>query len=202
MTPTVLFIDNFDSFTYNLVDEFEKRGARVRVYRNTLALEELEDVVASESPRLLVISPGPSTPARAGICIEAVRVLAGRVPIFGVCLGHQVIVEAYGGRVDRAPLPVHGKASSITHDGKGLFAGLASPMAVGRYHSLVGVEIPPVLEVSARTDELVMGLRHRDLPVEGVQFHPESILTPAGGGLVENAMAWAQNWTAGRKDEA
>jgi len=191
---TVLMIDNFDSFTYNLVDEFAKRGARVLVYRSSVSLAELEAVIADEEPGLLVISPGPSTPARAGVCIEAVRALAGRLPIFGVCLGHQVIVEAFGGRVDRAPLPVHGKASRITHDGAGLFAGLESPMAVGRYHSLVGVEIPAVLNVTAHCDELVMALAHRELPIVGVQFHPESILTPSGGLLIENALAWARDW--------
>jgi anthranilate synthase component 2 len=193
---TVLMLDNFDSFTYNLVDEFAKRGARVLVYRASVSLPELEAVVEDERPELLVISPGPSTPAKAGVCIEAVRALAGRLPIFGVCLGHQVIVEAFGGRVDRAPLPVHGKASQVTHDGAGLFAGLASPMAVGRYHSLVGLEIPAALEVTARCEKLVMALRHRELPIVGVQFHPESILTPSGGLLIENAMAWALEWTA------
>lgn len=189
----VLFIDNFDSFTYNLVDEFEKRGAEVLVFRNDIALAELERLVAAERPTLLVISPGPATPARAGVCLAAVKRFAGVLPIFGVCLGHQVMVEAFGGRVDRAPLPVHGKASPVEHDGAGVFAGLASPMAVGRYHSLAGVEIPEVLEVSARTGEIVMGLRHRDLPLVGVQFHPESILTPTGGLLIENVMAWADS---------
>lgn len=189
----VLFIDNFDSFTYNLVDEFEKRGAEVLVYRNDLSLDELEAVVAREEPALLVISPGPATPARAGVCLEAVRALAGRLPIFGVCLGHQVMVEAFGGRVDRAPLPVHGKASPVEHEGTGLFAGLDSPMAVGRYHSLVGVELPDALAVTGRTGDIVMALRHRTLPLLGVQFHPESILTPTGGLLIENVMRWAQD---------
>jgi anthranilate synthase/aminodeoxychorismate synthase-like glutamine amidotransferase len=196
VNPTILMIDNFDSFTYNLVDEFAKRGARVLVYRASVSLAELEAVIADEAPALLVISPGPSTPARAGVCIEAVRALAGRLPIFGVCLGHQVIVEAFGGRVDRAPLPVHGKASAVTHDGQGLFAGLESPMAVGRYHSLVGIQIPEVLEVTARCGELVMAIAHRELPIVGVQFHPESILTPSGGLLIENALAWARAWAA------
>ena len=193
----VLFIDNFDSFTYNLVDEFAKRDAEVLVYRNDVRLSELERIVADESPALLVISPGPSTPARAGVCIEAVKAFAGRLPIFGVCLGHQVMIEAYGGRVDRAPLPMHGKTSWVEHDGKGIFAGLPQPMAVGRYHSLVGVEIPDELEVCARTGDIVMGIRHRSLPLVGVQFHPESILTPAGGMMVERLMDWADS---SRKD--
>ncbi len=187
----ILFIDNFDSFTYNLVDEFAKREAQVSVYRNDIALTELDRIVGDTEPALLIISPGPSTPARAGVCLEAVKSFAGRLPIFGVCLGHQVIIEAFGGRVDRAPLPMHGKTSWVDHDGKGIFTGLPQPMAVGRYHSLVGVEIPDVLEVSARTDEIVMGLRHKELPVAGVQFHPESILTPTGGLMVENLMGWA-----------
>ncbi len=197
----VLFIDNFDSFTYNLVDEFEKRGAEVRVHRNDISLPDLLAVVEELSPELLVISPGPSTPARAGVCLKAVEALAGRLPIFGVCLGHQVIVEAYGGRIDRAPLPVHGKASELEHDGKGIFDGLANPMAVGRYHSLVGLEIPPVLEVSARTGEIVMALRHESLPLVGVQFHPESILTPAGGLLIEKVMAWAEALAASKAED-
>jgi len=187
----VLFIDNFDSFTYNLVDEFAKRGAEVLVYRNDIALSDCVGIVTAERPDLLVVSPGPATPARAGVCLEAVRELAGKLPIFGVCLGHQVIVEVFGGRVDRAPLPVHGKANLVEHDARTLFAGLPSPMAVGRYHSLVGVEIPTCLEISARCGDIVMGLRHETLAIEGVQFHPESILTPEGGRLIENLIAWA-----------
>jgi len=187
----VLFLDNFDSFSYNLVDELEKRSARVLVFRNDITLQRLEAVVDAEAPALLVISPGPATPARAGVCIEAVQALAGRLPILGVCLGHQVIVEAFGGSVDRAPVPVHGKSSPIAHDGKGLFEDLPSPMTVGRYHSLVSVELPEVLQASARVGDIVMAVRHRDLPVEGLQFHPESILTPDGGRLIETAMAWA-----------
>lgn len=187
----VLFIDNFDSFTYNLVDEFAKRGCEVPVYRNDISLAELRKLIAKEKPSLLVISPGPATPAKAGVCLDAVRDLAGKLPIFGVCLGHQVVVEAFGGRVDRAPLPVHGKVGLVEHDGRGVFAGQPSPMAVGRYHSLVGVEMPDCLETSATCDGLVMGLRHKDLSLETVQFHPESILTPTGGLLVERVMDWA-----------
>jgi anthranilate synthase/aminodeoxychorismate synthase-like glutamine amidotransferase len=197
----VLFIDNFDSFTYNLVDEFEKRGAEVRVHRNDITLPELLSVVEELAPELLVISPGPSTPSRAGVCLEAVKTLAGQLPIFGVCLGHQVIVEVFGGRVGRAPLPVHGKASELEHDGEGIFEGLDNPMAVGRYHSLVGLEIPELLTVSARTGEIVMALRHATLPLVGVQFHPESILTPAGGLLIERVMAWANSLAADESEE-
>jgi len=187
----VLFIDNFDSFTYNLVDELEKRGVETLVYRNDVSLATLERVVADDAPDLLMISPGPSDPPRAGVCLEAVKRFAGELPIFGVCLGHQVIVEAFGGRVDRAPVPVHGKSSAIEHDGQGVFDGLPSPLTVGRYHSLVGVEIPETLEVSARVGELVMAVRHKEHQILGVQFHPESILTPNGGRLLERVLAWA-----------
>jgi len=185
----ILFLDNFDSFSWNLVDEFEKRGHEVLVYRNDISLERLLEVERSASPGLLVISPGPSTPARAGVCTEALLEFAPRLPVFGVCLGMQVMVEAWGGRVGPAPEVVHGKASVIEHDGRGVFEGLESPMAVGRYHSLVGLEIPEVLEVSARRGDLVMALRHRELPTVGVQFHPESILTPAGGLMIDRVLA-------------
>jgi len=188
----VLFIDNFDSFTYNLVDEFAKRGHDVLVYRNDISLERLSALVDAEAPGLLVISPGPGTPADAGVCMEAVKELAGRLPIFGVCLGHQAMVEAYGGRVGRAPLPVHGKSSLVEHDGRVLYAGLPRPMAVGRYHSLVALELPDCFEVCATSDGIVMGIRHKSLPLEGVQFHPESILTPEGGRMVENLLRWAE----------
>ncbi|MCP4549972.1 MAG: aminodeoxychorismate/anthranilate synthase component II [bacterium] len=190
----VLFIDNFDSFTYNLVDEFAKRGAEVSVYRSDITLGDLRKMIETTAPDLLVISPGPATPAKAGVCLEAVREFAGKLPIFGVCLGHQVVVEVFGGRVTRAPLPVHGKTSRITHDGEGVFAGQPEPMPVGRYHSLIGVELPTCLKVSASFDGIVMGVRHRTMPIETVQFHPESILTPTGGLLVERTMAWAQAW--------
>jgi anthranilate synthase/aminodeoxychorismate synthase-like glutamine amidotransferase len=189
----VLFIDNFDSFTYNLVDEFAKRDSEVLVYRNDIPMTDLRELVDSERPELLVISPGPATPARAGVCLEAVRELAGKLPIFGVCLGHQIMVEAFGGQVGRAPLPVHGKVGLVEHDGRGIFQGQPDPMPVGRYHSLVGLEVPEVLEVSARCGELVMGIRHLTLPLAGVQFHPESILTPSGGLMVERVIDWARH---------
>ncbi len=186
----VLFLDNFDSFSYNLVDEFEKRGAAVSIYRNDVPLDTLEAVVAAERPRLLVVSPGPATPARAGVCLAAIRAFAPRLAIFGVCLGHQAIVEAFGGEVGRAPLPVHGKVSLVHHTGRGVFAGLPSPLAVGRYHSLVATRVPPALDVLATSaDGLVMAVGHRQYPTLGVQFHPESILTAAGGRLIERLLA-------------
>lgn len=181
----ILLLDNFDSFSYNVVDEFEKRGANVLVYRNDVSLSLLQRVEQAEKPQLVVVSPGPSTPARAGVCLEAVRYFATRIPVFGICLGHQVIIEAFGGVVARAPEPVHGKAGAVRHDGKGIFDGLPNPLKVGRYHSLVGVKIPPDLTVCGSIRDLVMAVRHRTLPVAGVQFHPESILTPGGGLMIE-----------------
>jgi len=188
----ILFLDNFDSFSWNLVDEFEKRGHEVRVYRNDVPMARLREVAAELDPKLLVISPGPSTPDRAGVCVEALLEFSPCIPVFGVCLGLQVMVEAWGGRVGRAPEVVHGKASEVTHDGRGIFEGLPSPMAVGRYHSLVGLEISQTLEVSARCGDLVMAARHLDLPVEGVQFHPESILTPTGGLIIDRVLDLAE----------
>ena len=188
----VLFVDNFDSFTFNLVDELAKRGARVEVWRNdTSAARLLELAEALPLPRLILISPGPGTPAESGSCLELVRLAAGRVPMFGVCLGHQAIVEGFGGEIGPAPRIVHGKASAVTHDGVGIFAGLPSPLTVGRYHSWAATRVPDDLATTARLDEIVMAVMHKTLPVAGVQFHPESILTPDGGRLLENVLTWA-----------
>ena len=186
----VLFIDNFDSFTFNLVDEFEKRGCEVVVYRNNSPMKKIEDVVKKFKPGLIVISPGPSTPKEAGNTIPIIKEYAGKLPIFGVCLGLQASVEALGGKVEKCFETVHGKPSKIHHDGKGIFKGLANPFQAGRYHSLIGVEIPYCLEVSARTTgkRLVMAVRHKEFPIFGVQFHPESILTPTGGSIIENVI--------------
>jgi anthranilate synthase component II len=186
--PRVVLIDNYDSFTYNLVQYLGELGAEVLVHRH-----DAIDVagVAALAPTHLVISPGPKTPDEAGISVAAVRELAGRVPILGVCLGHQAIGQAFGGRVVRGREPVHGKTSEIHHDGMAVFAGLENPMVATRYHSLV-VEPRDArdLVVTARCDgDVVMGLRHRELPVEGVQFHPESILTGAGRPLLSNFLA-------------
>ncbi len=198
----VLFIDNFDSFTFNLVDEFAKRGAAVHVYRNDLpAARALELALALPAPRLIVLSPGPSSPKEAGCCLELIRLAEGRVPLFGVCLGHQAIVEAFGGEVGYAGETVHGKVAAIRHTGRHVFAGLPSPFAAGRYHSLSARRMPSELEVLAtarRLDggegELVMAVAHRSAPLLGVQFHPESILTPEGGLLLERIMAWTARW--------
>ena len=180
-------IDNFDSFTYNLVDEFEKRNCDVEVYRNNIDLGNFENIVKNIKPDLIVISPGPSAPKDAGISIDVIKQYAGKIPIFGVCLGHQCIIEAFDGIVDRALEVLHGKPSSISHDKKSIFRNIENPFQAGRYHSLAGIKIPKELVVSARTDAgIVMGIRHKKFFVEGVQFHPESILTPNGGLMIEN----------------
>ncbi len=182
----ILMIDNYDSFTYNLVQYLGELGADISVYRNdAITVEQIEGL----EPDGIVISPGPCTPDRAGISVEVVKRLAGRVPILGVCLGHQAVGSAFGAEIVRAPRIMHGKTSLIYHDRKGLFAELPSPFEATRYHSLVidPARIPEELEVSARTDQgEIMGVRHRKLMVDGVQFHPESILTTAGKKLLGN----------------
>jgi anthranilate synthase component II len=180
----ILLIDNYDSFTYNLVHLFQELGAEVEVRRNdAVTVEEAEQL----GPSHLVISPGPGRPADAGISVELVRALGPRVPTLGVCLGHQAIVEAFGGEVGHAKALLHGKASIVEHDGRGVYAGLPPRFEAGRYHSLAAVRVPDELEVSARTEDgEIMGVRHRELPVEGVQFHPESVLTPLGHDLGRN----------------
>ncbi|MGD9570871.1 MAG: aminodeoxychorismate/anthranilate synthase component II [Thermoleophilia bacterium] len=186
--PRVVLIDNYDSFTYNLVQYLGELGAEVLVHRH-----DAIDVpgVAALEPTHLVVSPGPKTPDEAGISVDAIRDLAGRVPILGVCLGHQAIGQAFGGKVVRGREPVHGKVSEVHHDGATVFAGVENPMTATRYHSLVvDPTDAPDLVVTARCDgDVVMGLRHRELPVEGVQFHPESILTGAGHALLSNFLA-------------
>ncbi|MCR4369237.1 MAG: aminodeoxychorismate/anthranilate synthase component II [archaeon] len=185
----VLFIDNFDSFTYNLVDEFEKRGCKVLVYRNDVPMKKMNEIVSQEKPNLIVISPGPSDPKNAGNSISVIREYAGKIPLFGVCLGEQAMVEAFGGKVGKAPETIHGKPSLVTHDGKGIYARIQSPFQVGRYHSLCGTSIPKDLIVSAKSASgIVMGIRHKKFFVEGVQFHPESILTPEGAKIIENIL--------------
>jgi anthranilate synthase/aminodeoxychorismate synthase-like glutamine amidotransferase len=187
----VLFIDNFDSFTYNLVDEFEKRDCSVLVYRNNIDIKIIEQTVKKFKPNLIVISPGPGTPRQAGISKEIIEKYHEKIPIFGVCLGHQAIIEVFGGRVDKAVETIHGKPSKINHDNLGIFKHVENPFQSGRYHSLIGYDIPYCLEISARSAErdLVMAVRHKEFPVIGVQFHPESILTPVGGKLIENLIA-------------
>jgi anthranilate synthase component 2 len=188
----VLFIDNFDSFVFNLVDEFALRRCNVEVWRNDMsAAQALELVTKMESPRLVVLSPGPGTPDKAGCCVELVRQAPADLPILGICLGYQAIVEACGGTISQAGEIVHGKASLVKHVGTGLFAGLPSPMTVGRYHSLTATDIPDELEITARLKGMAMAVQHVRRKVGGMQFHPESILTPQGGLLIDNVFKWA-----------
>jgi anthranilate synthase/aminodeoxychorismate synthase-like glutamine amidotransferase len=186
----VFVLDNYDSFTYNLVQYLGELGAEVEVHRNDeLTVEEVEAL----HPDRILLSPGPCTPGEAGILVPLIRHMAGKVPILGVCLGHQAIGEAFGGQVVRASHLMHGKTSPVTHDGKGIFAKLDSPLTCTRYHSLIVAEdtLPAELMVTARTPEddgasVIMGLRHRTLPIEGVQFHPESVLTEGGHQMIRN----------------
>lgn len=182
----LLLIDNYDSFTYNLVQAFLVCGAEVDVRRND---EITVEQALALAPTHLCISPGPGTPHDAGVSMAMIRAFAGKVPVFGVCLGHQSIVEAFGGKVVRAGRLMHGKTSMVANDGRGLYEGLPARVEVGRYHSLIAQpeSLPPELEVTSRTDEgEIMGVRHRELRVEGVQFHPESVLTPQGPKLMAN----------------
>jgi len=182
----ILVLDNYDSFTYNLVQYLGELGAELLVRRNDqVTLKEIEQM----SPERIVISPGPKTPNEAGICLDVIKRFSGRTPILGVCLGHQAIGQAFGGKVVRAPVLMHGKTSHITHDGKTIFTGLPNPFPATRYHSLIveRTSLPACLEVSATSpDGLIMGLRHREMKVEGVQFHPESVLTAPGKQLLAN----------------
>ena len=182
----ILVIDNYDSFTYNLVQYLGELGADMKIFRNDeITVDEIEELV----PEHILISPGPGTPDSAGITLETIARFAGKLPILGVCLGHQSIGQHFGGKVSRAPEPVHGKPVEVTHDGRSIFAGLPEKFNAGRYHSLI-VErdgMPDCLEISAESpDGLVMGLRHKELPIEGVQFHPESILTEHGKTMLAN----------------
>ena len=191
MSTRVLVVDNYDSFVYNLVQYLGELGADPIVRRHdAVTLDE----AAKLAPDAVLVSPGPGRPEDAGVSVEMIRWAAGRIPVLGVCLGHQCIGAAWGARVERAPQVMHGKTSQIHHDGTGLFSGLSSPLEATRYHSLIVEEssLPDELEVVATSDDgLVMGLRHRDLDVEGVQFHPESILTEDGHGLLSNFLARA-----------
>ena len=183
----ILVIDNYDSFTYNLVQYLGELGETVEVRRNNrVTIDEIEN---SLRPERIVISPGPGTPDDAGITLDVIGQFSGKIPLLGVCLGHQAIGQAFGGKVIRAPELMHGKASRVSHDGKTIFAGMNDPFLAGRYHSLIVEKqsLPECLEISAQTaDDIIMGLRHRELKVEGVQFHPESILTSEGKQLLAN----------------
>jgi anthranilate synthase/aminodeoxychorismate synthase-like glutamine amidotransferase len=183
----VLVIDNYDSFTYNLVQYLGELGARIVVHRNDeMSVDALRDL----EPSRVLISPGPGRPEQAGVTLDVIKAFGQRMPVLGVCLGHQAIGLAFGGQVIRAPLPIHGKTSTVEHNSAGVFAGISSAFQAGRYHSLVvaDTDLPGELEVTARSreDGLVMGLRHRTLPIHGVQFHPESVLTNEGRRILRN----------------
>lgn len=195
----ILMIDNYDSFVYNLVQYLGELGEDIRVFRNDkITIPHIEDL----RPEHIIISPGPCTPNEAGISLELIQHFKGKIPILGVCLGHQAIGQAFGGDVVRAPRLMHGKTSQVFHDGKGVFAGLKKPLTATRYHSLIVKKetLPACLEISAETDAgEIMGIRHKEYAIEGVQFHPESILTEAGHAMLENFLSLHPNWTSKRK---
>ena len=186
---TIVFLDNFDSFTYNLVDQFRTLGHRVKIYRNDCDLDLLEKM-CREPDTILALSPGPGTPAEAGNMLPLIRRVKNSVPIIGICLGHQALIEAFGGKVVHAGEVLHGKVSKIQHDNQAMFAGLQDPMPVARYHSLMGSDLPEELIVNANYNGIVMAIRHRDLPVCAFQFHPESLLTVQGSKLLEQSVDW------------
>ncbi|MBI6550399.1 glutamine amidotransferase-related protein [Xenorhabdus lircayensis] len=189
----ILLLDNVDSFAYNLVDQLRTHGHHVVIYRNTVSvaiiIAKLDEM---ESP-LLMLSPGPGKPSDAGCMPELLKQVIGQIPVIGICLGHQAIIEAYGGKVSAAQEILHGKATPATHDGQGMFSGLPNPLPVARYHSLAGVGVPATLTVSASCGDTVMAVRHDEHKVCGFQFHPESILTTQGAKLLEQTLEWALN---------
>ena len=187
----ILLIDNVDSFTYNLVDQLRASGHNVVIYRNQIPADVIIEKLSQLEKPVLLLSPGPGTPSEAGCMPELLKRLRGQLPIIGICLGHQAIVETYGGFVGQAGEILHGKASSITHDNEGMFVGMNNPLPVARYHSLVGSQIPEGLTVNARFGDMVMAVRHDEDRVCGFQFHPESILTSQGARLLEQTLAWA-----------
>lgn len=202
MRRRILLIDNYDSFTFNLVQAFRELGAEVSVYRN----DQIDvDEAAQLRPTHLIVSPGPGNPSEAGVSVAMIRAFAGRIPILGVCLGHQSIVAAFGGVIVPARELMHGKTSEVRHDDQGIFAGLPQPMLAGRYHSLAAREkdLPDDLEITARTpDGEIMGVRHMRMRVEGVQFHPESVLTPDGPELMKNFLDRGELTVRGDKVDA
>lgn len=186
---TIVFLDNFDSFTYNLVDQFRTLGHQVKIYRNDCDLDLLEKM-CREPDTILALSPGPGTPAEAGNMLPLIRRVKNSVPVIGICLGHQALIEAFGGKVVHAGEVLHGKVSKIQHDNQAMFAGLQNPMPVARYHSLMGNDLPEELIVNANYNGIVMAIRHRDLPICAFQFHPESLLTVQGSKLLEQSVDW------------
>lgn len=193
MPSKVVLIDNFDSFTYNLVDQFRSDGNEVRVFRNNVSVETVEDALSKSPDSILVFSPGPGHPCDAGCMPQLIANQRGRTPIIGICLGHQAIIEAYGGTIGNANEVFHGKPSLIQHTAKAMFAGLPCPLQVARYHSLAGTKIPNELEVIAELDGTIMAVLNETDRVCGFQFHPESIMTPQGRTLLQNTLAWARS---------
>ena len=194
MSSNIVLIDNFDSFTYNLVDQFRASDHQVKIFRNNVDAEVVESSIRQcESNGVLVFSPGPGHPKDAGCMPTLIQKFRGRIPMVGICLGHQAMIEAYGGTVGNANEVFHGKASLIEHDSSEMFAGLPNPLQVARYHSLAGTDIPDELKVVARMEETVMAVVNQEHRVCGFQFHPESVMTPQGITLLENTLAWALN---------
>ena len=189
----ILFLDNFDSFTYNLVDQFRVLGHQVKVYRNNCDLEQIVQTALNTPNTVLALSPGPGTPQEAGILLPLIQRLKNTIPIIGICLGHQALIEVFGGKVVHAGEVLHGKVSKINHDGQAMFRDITNPMSVARYHSLMGSELPGELIVNADYNGIVMAIRHRNLPICGFQFHPESILTVQGSKLLEQSVEWLLN---------
>ncbi|MPY21622.1 aminodeoxychorismate/anthranilate synthase component II [Shewanella psychropiezotolerans] len=187
----IYLLDNFDSFTYNLVDQFRSLGFEVVIYRNDLSADFIAEKLLNEADKAaLVLSPGPGAPHEAGCLMALIAKLAGKVPMLGICLGHQAMVEHYGGKIERAPQVVHGKASPTFHEGVGIFSGLPSPLPVARYHSLVATRVPDCLEVIATTEEMPMAISHKSHKAVGFQFHPESILTTLGSQLLTQTLSY------------
>lgn len=189
----ILLVDNVDSFTYNLVDQLRTNGHKVLIYRNSLPAQVLIECLDNMTDPILLLSPGPGAPGDAGCMPELLQRLCGKIPIIGICLGHQAIIEAYGGKVGQAGEILHGKACAITHDGKAMFAGLHNPLSVARYHSLTGQQIPDCLTINAHYQQMVMAVRHDQHRVCGFQFHPESILTTDGARLLEQTLIWIRS---------
>lgn len=186
----ILFVDNFDSFTYNLVDQFRELGHQVTIFRNDYPLQDFLAKAQNTEDCLVALSPGPGNPAEAGNLLAIIQQLKGKVPMIGICLGHQAIIEALGGEVVHTGTVLHGKVSKIEHDNQAMFAGLNNPMPVARYHSLMGDKLPEELDVNAWFGHIVMAIRHKTLPICGFQFHPESILTVEGTKLLKQAIEW------------
>ncbi|OOF38595.1 anthranilate synthase component II [Rodentibacter rarus] len=189
----ILFLDNFDSFTYNLVDQFRVLGHQVKIYRNDCDLEQLVETALTTQDTILALSPGPGTPAEAGILLPLIERLKDKIPMIGICLGHQALIQAFGGKVVHAGEVLHGKVSKINHDNEAMFKDLINPMPVARYHSLMGQDLPQEFVINAEYNGIIMAIRHRNLPICAFQFHPESILTVQGSQLLQQSIEWLLN---------